>query len=155
MGCTHGKPPVEETAESIADQKEAQDRKKGDHLRKEISEVYRKYEDCRAAMKPLIAEKIGLQSLLDEAKESMVEQLALVEGLRTSRAALMNVTWAQDADDIYRAFGKFSMDKNLLILILINRTNWQIQMINEIFERKYGTPLLVFIVNEMQVHDFR
>lgn len=150
MGCTGSKLPIDESPEAIADQKEAQDRKKGDHLRKEISEVYRKYEECRNTMKPLIAEKIGLQSMLDDTRENLIELFSKQEELRITRETFMNTTWAQDADDIYRAFGKFSMDKNLLILILINRTNWQIQMINEIFDRKYGTPLLVFIVNEMQ-----
>ncbi len=66
-----------------------------------------------------------------------------------TRQPLMDVTWERDADDIYKAFQKFSTDKTILVKIIPARTYWQIALIGEVFEKKYGMPLLEKVVNEL------
>ncbi len=78
-----------------------------------------------------------------------MELLGNKEKLMKIRQPLMDITWERDADDIYNAFQKFSTDKSTLVKIIPARAYWQIALISEAFEKKYGMPLLEKVVNEL------
>ena len=61
----------------------------------------------------------------------------------------MQTTWERDADEIYNAFQKFTTDKSLLVKIICARTYGQMALIGQVFEEKYGVPLLEKVVNEL------
>lgn len=120
-----------------------------DKIRKEINELYKLYIAKRDQVKPLLAEKYGVNGLIDEEREKLMPILAKKEELLKDRKPLMEKTWEKDADDISKAFQKFSTDKSLLVTILCARTYWQINEISKVFERKYGATLLAKIVNDL------
>lgn len=120
-----------------------------DKLRKEINELYKLYQMKRDQVKPLLAEKYGVNGLIDEEREKLMPIVSRKEELSQQRKPLMDKTWEKDADDIHKAFQKFSTDKTLLVTILCARTYWQIDEISKVFERKYGTTLLEKIVNDL------
>mmetsp|Transcript_6253 Transcript_6253/g.5586 ORF Transcript_6253/g.5586 Transcript_6253/m.5586 type:complete len:600 (+) Transcript_6253:141-1940(+) len=149
MGNCRGKPDVIETDEFGNEKKEYSDSVKPDIIRKDIQDYYKLYLDKKISLEPLFNEKYGLQAILDEERERLIGLISKKESLLSERDSLLVYTWERDADDIYRAFGKFSLDKTTLVNIIINRTKWQMKLINDCFERKYGRTLLEFIVNEM------
>jgi hypothetical protein len=120
-----------------------------DKIKKEINELYKIYVAKRDQVKPLLAEKYGVNGLIDEEREKLMPILAKKEELLSTRKPLMEKTWEKDADDIHKAFQKFSTDKSLLVTILCARTYWQINEISKVFEKKYGTSLLEKIVNDL------
>ena len=120
-----------------------------DAMRKEISDIYKGYKEEKKKIDPFLAEKIGVTAILNDEREKLLGLLAKQTELSNLREPLMEYTWEKDADDIHRAFSKFSADKALLIGILATRTKWQIGAISEVFEKKYGTPLLEQVINDM------
>ena len=120
-----------------------------DAMRKELTDIYKGYKEEKKLIDPFVAEKIGVNAILNDEREKLLGLLSKQNDLTKQREPLMEYTWEKDADDIHRAFSKFSADKALLIGILATRTNWQIRCIGEIFEKKYGTPLLAQVINDM------
>ena len=125
------------------------DKAKPKQIITDIDKYYKVYLERRNQLKPLIAERTGLQAFLDEEREKLVELLIKKDSLEKERDPLLLKIWERDADDIYKAFGKFSLDKVTLCNILLNRNKSQIEEIGNVFEKKYGRLLLDFVVNEM------
>lgn len=150
MGCGGSKHGALDPASepNLTEIKDATDQRPK-QLLKDIDKYYKIYLEKKDILKPLISERTGLQALLDEERERLVTLLATKEKLFQDRAALLQYTWERDADDIYRAFNKFSVDKSMLVSILMNRTKWQIEEIAKAFEKKYGKSLLLFVISEM------
>jgi len=120
-----------------------------DKLRKEITEMYNDYVILRDQIKPLLAEKHGLNALLDSERNQLEELLAKKVALDAQRKPLMKETWKKDADDLYQAFNAYTVDKAVLVRILATRPKWQITLIEEAFFKKYGVQLLEKVVNEL------
>lgn len=120
-----------------------------DALRRDISEIYKTYLIKREKIKPLLAEKAGIQATIDEERTKLLELLGKKEELDVIRQPLMKQTWERDADEIYNAFKGFTADKSLLVKIICARTYYQIRLIGEVFEEKYGVSLLEKVVNEL------
>lgn len=118
-------------------------------LIRDIEKIYKAYVERKEQIKPFIFERTGLQSLLEKEREKLMTALAQKEQMKLERDELLKLTWEKDADDIHRAFNFGSLDKGLLISIIMNRSKWQLQLIAEIFELKYGRSLLEFVINEM------
>ncbi len=128
MGCKGSKNVSEPGADpDVKDAPEREDTSKPDVLRKEITEMYKIYCEKKEEIKPLLGEKAGLSGMLDEEKEKLMTLLSTKEKLLTQQAPLMKATWRQDAEEIYKAFGNFSMDKEKLISIIGSRTKWQLE----------------------------
>lgn len=151
MGCGGSKKDVVENTDIFDPQsiKPISENAKPDALRKEITEIYRKYIEMRKIIQPLLAEKLGIQACLDESREKVMVLLARKDELLKERDPLLSQTWEKDAEEVYKSFQMFSQDKDTLVRILINRNRWQLNEIAAAFERKYGRPLLQFVVSEM------
>lgn len=120
-----------------------------DAMRKEITEIFASYKAEMKLVGPLFAQRVGITTMLNEEREKLLILLAKQQTLSTERGPLMEYTWEKDAEDIHRAFSKFSADKALLIGILANRSKWQIACIATVFEKKYGASLLEQVINDM------
>lgn len=120
-----------------------------DAMRKEITDIFGLYKAQKKLIGPLLAQKVGITAILNEEREKLLGLLAKQQTLSIEREPLMEYTWEKDADDVHRAFSKFSADKALLIGILANRTKWQLACIAVVFERKYGASLLEQVINDM------
>lgn len=120
-----------------------------DAVRKEITELYKSYVSKRDAIKPLLAEKYGLQALIDDERMKSVALIEKKDTLSQQLQPLLAQTYERDADDIYNAFQKFSADKSILVTILCARTYHQIGEISKVFERKYHVRLIEKVVNEL------
>lgn len=118
-------------------------------MKKELTETYKQYKEEKRRIEPYLAEKFGLGAVLNEEREKLLVLLSKKDLLIEKREPLMTYTWEKDADDIHRAFSKFSADKAVLIGILMTRTKWQLLLIAEIFEKKYGNSLLEQVINDM------
>jgi regulator of replication initiation timing len=120
-------------------------------MKKEIAEMFTQLEDMRAGLRPLILERNGVNVLLTEQREKLMKLLARKDELYKQRVPLMEDVWETDADVIYEAFNAgFTVDKSALIDVLANRARWQINLIAEVFEKKYNMPLIHQIVSQMQ-----
>ena len=151
MGCTSSKDLDDDSPEATRDREEAKNRQQSELLRKQINDIYTNYKAIKIDLKPLISEKIGLQIKINDERNRLLKLMTEKETILEKRDKLLDTNFQLDAVDIYNSFGKFSMmDKSLLLTILINRTNWQMQKIASIFEQKFGSPLLAYIINEMQ-----
>ena len=153
MGCAASVPQKKKNGKKgtrrIKEEKKYGKSESPDALRKEITDIYNDYIEAKKQVIPYLAEKIGIISILDDEREKLLSLLAKQSELSKLRDPLMKYTWERDADDIHRAFSKFSADKALLIGILATRTKWQTHCIAVIFEQKYGTPLLEQVINDM------
>lgn len=153
MGCAASAPPKKKNGKKgvkkIKEKKSYGKEGSSDAMRKEITDIYQDYKEEKRKIDPYLAEKIGVSAILEDEREKLLSLLAKQTELNNLREPLMEYTWTKDAEDIHRAFSKFSADKALLIGILATRTKWQIHCISEIFEQKYGTPLLEQVINDM------
>ena len=86
-----------------------------DALRREITDLYGMYKAEKKLIDPYLAEKFGINAVLNEEREKLLGLLAKQDALIKQREPLMAYTWEKDADDIARAFAKFSADKAVLI----------------------------------------
>lgn len=149
MGCTNSKnqtaPPLNPLEYKPKDLTDA----RPDALRRDITEKFKWYVVKRDRIKPLLAEKYGIAAMIEEEREKLMPVLVKKDDLYKQRQPFMEKTWERDADDIHKAFSKFSTDKSILVNILCARTYWQIDCIAEVYERKYNAPLLQKVVNEM------
>ncbi len=149
MGCgkskdtgTANQNPLEFTPKEIVDNRP-------DALRRDITETYKWYSARRDKIKPLLAEKYGINALIDDEREKLVGILQKKEQLYNERQPFMEKLWERDADDLHKAFQKFSTDKSMLVNILCARTYWQIEEIGKKYQQKYGQSLLERVINEM------
>jgi regulator of replication initiation timing len=111
-------------------------------MQRDIDEIYKYLSEQRIAVRPLLLEKKGLDVLLNEQKEKLARLLAKKEELLQQRAPLMEAVWESDADIIYESFNEgFTVNKNALVDVLANRTKWQVDLIADVFEKKYNVPL--------------
>lgn len=157
MGCAASNPKKKKNGKKgKADGKKPKEKKKSygregspDAMRKEIADIYKGYKEEKNKLDPFLAEKIGITAILNDEREKLLGLLAKQSELSKQREPLMEYVYEKDAEDIHRAFSKFSADKALLIGILATRTKWQIACIAEVFEAKYGTPLLAQVINDM------
>lgn len=148
MGCTGSKNAVKEQNPLEFQHKEITDARPT-KLRKDINDLYAIYVTKRDRLKPLLAEKYGIEALTNEQREKIISKSSKQEELMQQRKALMDKTWERDADEIFKAFSKFNTDKTVLVNILCARTYWQISEIAAIFERKNGVSLISKVVNEL------
>lgn len=112
-------------------------------MKAEIDQVYPFIMEQKDLMKPFILERNGINVMLTEQREKLQKLLAKKEALLKERAPLMEECWERDADVIYEAFNEsFRVDKSALIDVLANRARWQINLIADVFEKKYNIALL-------------
>lgn len=148
MGCrgskdgVKGDNPLEFVAKDLKDVRP-------DKLRKDITELFAIYTAKRDKMRPLLAEKYGISAFTDEERERLVPLLTEKEKLFSERQPLMDRVWDRDAEELHRAFSKFQTDKSVLVNILCARTYWQIKAIGQVYERKFGHPLLAKVVSDL------
>jgi hypothetical protein len=148
MGCTGSKPDVKSQNPLEFTPKEINDTRP-DAVRREITELYKSYSAKRDRIKPLLAEKYGIQAMIDGERIGSISRVEEKEKLFNERQPLLDATWEHDADDLNKAFQKFSTDKSVLVTILCARAYWQINEIAKVYERKYNAPLLEKVVNEL------
>jgi len=120
-----------------------------EEMKKELNESARLINDKKKLMMPFLAEKMGVNAMLEEERTKLTDLLAQKEELDKTRARLMDATWEKDAEDINRAFNKKSQDKSVIVSIMANRTLWQARAIAAKYERKTGKVLAETVVNEM------
>lgn len=149
MGCGRSKDTGVDVPEDFVPKTLTDKDLRPDKLRREITEIYASYNEKKEQIKPLLTEKHGVEELVEEEREKLVEILQEKEKLDNERKPMMEQIWKKDADDIYSAFGRFSVDKDILVRILAARPKWQILLIGEAFEQKYGIKLLEKVVNEL------
>jgi hypothetical protein len=161
MGCAASKGGKKKKKGKGKKDKDAKGGKKGDKkksygkkgspdaLRKEITEIYKNYKSEKKKIDPYLAEKYGIIAVLNEERERLLVLLNKKDALLKQREPLMTYTWEKDADDINRAFSRFSADKAVLIGILATRTKSQIAFIAAAFEKKYKSTLLEHVINDM------
>eukprot|EP01033_Poteriospumella_lacustris_P001082 gene1082-787_t len=87
--------------------------------------------------------------MIDGERIGSISRVEEKEKLFNERQPLLDATWEHDADDLNKAFQKFSTDKSVLVTILCARAYWQINEIAKVYERKYNAPLLEKVVNEL------
>jgi hypothetical protein len=148
MGCTSSKPEVKNQNPLEFVPKEIKD-SRPDAVRREITELYKSYSAKREYVKPLLAERYGIQAMIDVERNASLPRVEEKERLYAERQPLLDATWEHDADDLNRAFQKFSTDKTILVTILCARAYWQINEIAKVYERKYNTPLLEKVINDL------
>lgn len=148
MGCSSSKPEVKNQNPLEFTPKEINDTRP-DAIRREITELYKSYSAKRDHIRPLLAERYGIQAMIDLERNSSLPRVEEKEKLFNERQPLLNSTWEQDADDLNKAFQKFSTDKSVLVTILCARAYWQINEIAKIYEQKYNMPLLEKVVNDL------
>jgi hypothetical protein len=105
MGCTGSKQQVVENNPLEFKPKDLAD-SRPDQIRKDINELYKVYLVKRDKVRPLLAEKYGINSIIDEEREKLMVKLAQKEELMKQRKVFMDKTWERDADDIHKAFTK-------------------------------------------------
>ena len=150
MGCAASAAPKKKKGiHRIKENKNNDETGSADALRRKITDIYNDCISERKQIIPYLAEKIGIISILDDERERLLSLLVKQTELNELRDPLMKHTWQRDADDIHKAFSKFSADKALIIGILATRTKWQIYCIAEILRQKYGTSLLEQVTNDM------
>lgn len=148
MGCTGSKKDIKNQNPLEFVPKDIQENRP-DAVRKEISELFKVYTSKRDAIKPLLAEKYGLQALIDDERLKSVTLIEKKDTLTQQLQPLLAQTYERDADDIYNAFHGFTKDKPLLVTILCARTYHQIGEIAKVFERKYHVRLIEKVINEL------
>jgi hypothetical protein len=148
MGCRGSKNDVVELPPDLTEIKDTTDQRPKQII-KDIEKFYKIYLEKKELLKPLIAERSGLQALLDDERERLLGLLAKKDKIAQEREPLLVYTWERDADDIYKAFGKFSLDKGTLISIFMHRSKWQVEEIAKVFQNKYGRSLLDYVISEM------
>eukprot|EP01038_Epipyxis_sp_PR26KG_P011047 gene11047-14832_t len=151
MGCGKSKNDVIEANNINApvEFKEFQDNSKPDVIRKGINDLYKILATRRDAMKPLLAEKYGLNALVEEERALLIERLGVKDALLKTRDPLLAQIWERDAIEINGAFQKYATDKATLVRILCARPKWQIALISSVYEKKYGMTLLEHCVNDL------
>ena len=113
---------------------------KPEQLKKEINKTFKamteKRDKLKTALKPFLAERRGLNAALDEEKEKLVTLLEEKQRLEEERESMMEQCWDTDADEIRKAYDQ--KDKGGMISVICNRTRWQLDLISERYEEKYG-----------------
>jgi Annexin len=119
-------------------------------MKAEMDTAYPQLIEQQIAMKPYLLERKGVSVMMIEQREKLHKLLSRKEELIEQRAPLMDACWELDADIIFEAFNSgFTVDKGALIDVLANRTRWQINLISDVFERKYDKALKVQILSQM------
>lgn len=105
-----------------------------DKIRKELTALYAVYVQNRDKVRPLLAEKYGIQAVTDEEREKLLPLSNTKEELFRRREPLLQRVWEKDVEDIQKAFSKsFSTDKSALVNIICARTYWQLAEISRLF----------------------
>ena len=151
MGCTSSKDDFSALAPGEIPQLKGKEAERAvKRMKAEIETIVAYINEQKDAMKPLILERNGVNVMLTEQREKLMKLLARKEALFNERAPLMEVVWERDADVIYEAFNSgFTIDKSALIEVLANRTRWQINLIAEVYEKKYNLSLIYQIISSM------
>lgn len=125
---------------------------KPEQIRKEINKTFKaitdKREKLKGQMRPFLAERRGLNAMLQEERDKLTNLLIQHTALETERETLMNYTWERDADEIFRSYE--ARDKAATIAIFANRTRWQLDEIGKIYLKKYGEPVYARLVTDGQ-----
>jgi hypothetical protein len=99
-------------------------------------------------MRPALAEKTGLNMLLEEEQKKLMGLMATKEEFMKQRAVAMDRCWERDCDEIVKAFKSSTTNKDVLVKILSNRTKWQVEAIAAIYQKKTGKTLLASVLND-------
>lgn len=125
---------------------------KPDVLRKQISKLAKtiaeKREKIKPQVKPMLAERRGLQSMLEHEREKLMKFVEQKTELEGERLALMSTCWNEDADELYECLESRKLED--LVLICATRTKWQLVEISTIFFEKYHDTLQSRLVTENQ-----
>ena len=70
----------------------------------DISASYKVYKEVKEEIKPLLEEKVGLETFINEEREKMLVLSEQKESIDKERNPLMSTVWNVDADDLYKAF---------------------------------------------------
>lgn len=112
-------------------------------LKKDVIKLYKSNNDKREKLKvdcrPLLSERRGLNACIDEERERLNTLLLQKDELEKQREVLMNKTWAQDVDDIHKAYEM--KDKPTLTNIIVSRTKWQLDIIRVMYQKKYNEEI--------------
>ena len=117
---------------------------------KELDKLSRSIKETKEKMRPVLAEKTGLNLLLGEQQAKLAALMQTKDDLLKQRDAAMDKVWEKDAEEIAKAFkAATGLDKGRLTQILCNRTKWQVEAIAARFEKRTGRSLLQQVVNDM------
>jgi hypothetical protein len=125
---------------------------KPEQLRKDINKIYKaiteKREKLKTQLRPFLAERRGINAMLEEEKERLLQLLEEKGKLEQEKAQLMEMTWNKDADEVYRCYE--AKDKPGLVNVLACRTRYQLEQICRIYNEKYGEELHIRLASEGQ-----
>jgi hypothetical protein len=89
----------------------------------------------------LTCEKYGIQYSLDTYQRKLVELTSDQSNAKAKYLNLLNQALDRDVDDVHKALNSQQIEKRILIDILTARSKWQIDLIAQIYDRKYHIPL--------------
>lgn len=114
-----------------------------DGLKKAIGDVVRQMETTKEKMRLLEHEKAGLVATNIEMRDKLQITVAKTDKLREDREEQMNEIWSADAKAIHSACTNFNgADKEALVDVMTNRTNWQITRIADEYQKMYKTKMM-------------
>ena len=117
---------------------------------RELDKLSKSIKEAKEKMRPSLAEKTGLNLLLQEQQIKLATLMTTKDDYIRQREAAMDKCWDKDADEIAKAFkATTGLDKARLTQILCNRTKWQVELIAAKFEKRSGRPLLQQVLNDM------
>jgi hypothetical protein len=146
MGCTQSKNDISEM-EGVG-QSDTSNMTPEDMI-KELDRLSKAIRDLKEKMRPALAEKTGLNLLLEEKQRELMGLMSTKEEFMKQRAVAMEKCWERDADEVVKAFKSSPTNKETLVKILTNRTKWQVELIAAKYEKKTGKPLLAMVLNDM------
>lgn len=113
-----------------------------DTLKKEIVGVIKKMKETQQKMLQLEQEKKGLDLNNEELRAKLVAQCGKTDVMKQEREDAMNEIWETDADTINDACKNFGgADKDALVDVIFCRTGWQLAIVSDFFEDKYGSTM--------------
>lgn len=81
---------------------------KPEKIRKEINKIYKVITDKRDKLKvqlrPFLAERRGIMTMLDEEKDRLTNLLEEKANLETEKERLLEIMYVKDVDEIYRCY---------------------------------------------------
>lgn len=116
---------------------------KPEQLKKEINKLYKivneKRETLKKSLRPFLAEKRGLTTMLEEEKEKLLTLLDTKNQLDEEKKKYLETLFDKDADEIFRCYE--AKDKTGLCNVVCNRTRDQLEKVCQRYEQKFGESL--------------
>jgi hypothetical protein len=98
-----------------------------------------------------IWEKCGIEYYIEEGRTKLTELSETLLKSKESYNTLLGYAMEKDVDELYVALSSNSRaDKKVLIEVLTTRTRWQMAIISETYEQKYGDPLIQKIKDNLR-----